>query len=55
MRAITDIISCRGGKLVLFEITRPGAIRTTFVFGLFEGWWRGMSSYALKIEAYTRS
>jgi SAM-dependent methyltransferase len=32
-----------GGKLVLVEITRPGAIRTTFVFGLFEGWWRGTS------------
>ncbi|GIC84422.1 type I polyketide synthase [Aspergillus udagawae] len=37
-----------GGKLVLFEITRPGAIRTTFVFGLFEGWWRGLEPYRQK-------
>ncbi|RHZ54154.1 type I polyketide synthase [Aspergillus thermomutatus] len=37
-----------GGKLVLFEIIRPGAIRTTFVFGLFEGWWRGLEPYRQK-------
>ncbi|GIJ99437.1 type I iterative polyketide synthase [Aspergillus viridinutans] len=37
-----------GGKLVLAEITRPGAIRTTFVFGLFEGWWRGLEPYRQK-------
>ncbi|KAF7159056.1 hypothetical protein CNMCM5623_004289 [Aspergillus felis] len=37
-----------GGKLVLVEITRPGAIRTTFVFGLFEGWWRGLEPYRQK-------
>ncbi|KAF7128246.1 hypothetical protein CNMCM5793_002788 [Aspergillus hiratsukae] len=48
MPAITDTIYCRGGKLVLFEITRPGAIRTTFVFGLFEGWWRGLEPYRQK-------
>ncbi|KAH2773310.1 hypothetical protein KXW10_002572 [Aspergillus fumigatus] len=37
-----------GGKLILIEITRPGAIRTTFVFGLFEGWWRGLEPYRQK-------
>ncbi|PLN79543.1 hypothetical protein BDW42DRAFT_172734 [Aspergillus taichungensis] len=34
-----------GGKFLLFEITRLGAIRTTFVFGLFDGWWRGQETY----------
>ncbi|PKY05111.1 KR-domain-containing protein [Aspergillus campestris IBT 28561] len=34
-----------GGRFLLFEITRPDAIRTTFVFGLFDGWWRGQETY----------
>ncbi|PYH41263.1 type I polyketide synthase [Aspergillus saccharolyticus JOP 1030-1] len=29
-----------GGKLLLFEITHPEPVRASFVFGLFEGWWR---------------
>ncbi|OJJ97005.1 hypothetical protein ASPACDRAFT_63311 [Aspergillus aculeatus ATCC 16872] len=29
-----------GGKLLLFEITHPDPVRASFVFGLFEGWWR---------------
>ncbi|PYH78069.1 polyketide synthase [Aspergillus uvarum CBS 121591] len=34
-----------GGKLMLFEITHPDPVRASFVFGLFEGWWRGKESY----------
>lgn len=29
-----------GGRLVIMEITEPNALRTSFAFGLLEGWWR---------------
>ncbi len=32
-----------GGKLVMFEITRPDIIRAGFVFGLLRGWWLSKS------------
>lgn len=28
-----------GGKLILFEITRPDILRSGFIFGLLPGWW----------------
>lgn len=28
-----------GGRLILFELTIPETIRTTFVFGVLAGWW----------------
>ncbi|KAA8646574.1 Type I Polyketide synthases (Type I PKS) [Aspergillus tanneri] len=31
-----------GGQLILLELTRPEAIRTAFIFGLLDDWWRGM-------------
>ncbi|RAH40505.1 type I polyketide synthase [Aspergillus brunneoviolaceus CBS 621.78] len=34
-----------GGKLLLFEITHPDPGRASFVFGLFEGWWRSSEAY----------
>ncbi|RAL14312.1 type I polyketide synthase [Aspergillus homomorphus CBS 101889] len=34
-----------GGKLLLFEITHPDPVRASFVFGLFEGWWRAGEPY----------
>ena len=30
-----------GGKLVLFEATKPTAVRLSFIFGLLPGWWLG--------------
>ncbi|KAF7179631.1 hypothetical protein CNMCM7691_008680 [Aspergillus felis] len=34
-----------GGKLLFIEITKPGALVTDLMFGLFDGWWRGSESY----------
>ncbi|GFF87206.1 hypothetical protein IFM53868_05068 [Aspergillus udagawae] len=34
-----------GGKLLFIEITKPGALVTDLIFGLFDGWWRGSESY----------
>ncbi|KAL3473806.1 hypothetical protein BJX99DRAFT_272015 [Aspergillus californicus] len=34
-----------GGKLILNEITETSVIRTSFVFGLLEGWWLGSEPY----------
>lgn len=31
-----------GGKIILFEITKPDKLRAGFVFGLLPGWWLGM-------------
>ncbi|THC88803.1 hypothetical protein EYZ11_011749 [Aspergillus tanneri] len=30
-----------GGKLMLYEVTRPEIIRSSFLTGLMEGWWAG--------------
>ncbi|PWY75103.1 polyketide synthase [Aspergillus heteromorphus CBS 117.55] len=34
-----------GGKLLLSEITYLHPIRTTLIFGLLDGWWRGREEY----------
>ncbi|PYH87840.1 polyketide synthase [Aspergillus ellipticus CBS 707.79] len=37
-----------GGKLLLFEIAHLHPIRTTLIFGLLDGWWRGQEEYRQK-------
>ena len=41
------VIDCdsRGGRLVLFELTEPDAMKTNFAFGLLPGWWRGKPNH----------
>ncbi|KAI9046007.1 polyketide synthase module [Aspergillus affinis] len=34
-----------GGKLVLNELVAPDILRTSFIFGLLEGWWLSSESY----------
>lgn len=34
-----------GGKLMMYEITRPDILRTGFVAGLMSGWWLGKEHY----------
>ena len=36
-----------GGKLMIYEPTRPEVPRTGFVAGLLSGWWRGVEDYRL--------
>ena len=33
-----------GGNLILFEATQPDSSRTSFIFGLFPGWWLSSES-----------
>ncbi|MCJ1251907.1 hypothetical protein MMC30_009145 [Trapelia coarctata] len=35
----------RGGKIALFELTEPDALKTNFAFGLLPGWWRAADEY----------
>ncbi|KAH8429183.1 uncharacterized protein LDX57_006852 [Aspergillus melleus] len=46
----TTLINARkllkpGGKLVLNELVAPDILRTSFIFGLLEGWWLSSESY----------
>lgn len=34
-----------GGKLMIYEPTRPEILRTGFITGLMSGWWLGIESY----------
>ena len=34
-----------GGKLILFEVTKPEKLRTGFVFGTLTGWWLSTEEY----------
>lgn len=34
-----------GGRIALFELTKPDAIKTNFAFGLLPGWWRAADEY----------
>lgn len=34
-----------GGKIALFELSKPDAMKTSFAFGLLPGWWRVADEY----------
>lgn len=34
-----------GGRIALFELTEPDAMKTNFAFGLLPGWWRAADEY----------
>lgn len=36
-----------GGKLMIYEPTRPDILRTGFIAGLMSGWWLGTESYRI--------
>lgn len=36
-----------GGKLMIYEPTRPDILRTGFIAGLMSGWWLGAESYRI--------
>lgn len=42
-----------GGKLMIYEPTRPDILRTGFIAGLMSGWWLGTESYRIWSPALT--
>lgn len=45
LKSVTNIFS--GGKLILFEVTRPNIMRSGFVFGLLKDWWAAVEPQAV--------